>query len=123
MATWAVTSRTRIAATQQCALYSSAMVPIDQAMRLLSEQSPPYDQQSIDYIENLLTDWDTAQLQIESAGLDDGIIKLDVIEYSDRAGSKTANPIRLRDEIAARIANALGLSTTQPSSKGRRVRS
>jgi hypothetical protein len=123
MANWAITSRTRIAATQQCALYSSAMVPIDQAMRLLSEQPDPYSQQSIGYIQDLLDSWDTAQTQIESVGLDDGIIKLDVIEYSDRAGSKTANPIRLRDEIATRIANALGLATTQPSSKGRRVRS
>jgi hypothetical protein len=101
------------------------MVPIDQAMRLLSEQVPPYDQQSIDYIENLLADWDIAQDKRVEVGLDDGIIKLDVIEYSDRSGAKVESPILLRDEIAARIAKALGLSAAQTSrhSSGRRVRS
>jgi hypothetical protein len=100
------------------------MVPIDQAMRLLSEQTAPYDSQSIALVEGLLTQWDTAQAQIDAAGLDDGIIKLDVIEYSDRAGAKTANPIRLRDEIAQRIARALGIpSPSANGGYGRRVRS
>lgn len=124
MAVWAATSRTRIAATQGYALYSSAMIPIDQGMKLLAEQPAPYDQQNVAYVEGLLAEWDTVQAQITTAGLDDGIVQLDVIKFSDRAGVKTENPLRLRDEISKRIAQALGLPQSSGSScHGRRVRS
>jgi hypothetical protein len=104
----------------------AAMQPIDQAMALAAANPEPFASQAINAIHDLLDQYDTVQSSVTTAGADDGIIKLDVIEFSDRPGAKSESALRLRGEIRQRLAAALGISLPGASSVsgcGRRVRS
>jgi hypothetical protein len=124
---WAADDRSRIAMALEFSLFNrSAMLPIDQAMALAIANPEPFASQAINAIHDLLDQYDVAQSSVTTAGADDGVIKLDVIEFSDRPGAKSESALRLRGEIKQRLAAALGirLSTgATGSSCGGRVRS
>jgi hypothetical protein len=68
------------------------------------------EQPAVAEVERLLGLWDTADQSIEMAAGEAGLIKAAVLGWSDRSGARTESLEKRRDEIATRIAIALGLS-------------
>jgi hypothetical protein len=107
---WKPESETEIASILGVPLNGGGMVAIRSAMAVV------LDPDGINLIEGLLLQWTAANAALSQASLDRdnaGLIKLDVIEWSDRAGAKLQDLRSWRDELARRIANALGLGNLQ----------
>lgn len=103
---WATTSRIRIAAVLGYPADQFYMITIDGAMDTVARQG----QQAIDYIENLLTQWETLDAEIAAQSANAGLIQADVLKWSDRAGAKLSCLLDRLALIAQRIANLMNLS-------------
>lgn len=121
---WASTTRSRLAIVLGIPMHKAGFIGIDQGMASIEGLGAPYSQQAIDRIEALITQWESFQSAIDGIDLaNSGVTKLDVIEFSDRPGAKLEDSYRLRDEIAKRIAMALGVDANIVTSSGSRGRS
>lgn len=108
--TWAPTSESRIAVVLGVPQTSIGLSVVAGGMNAISQLPINQSQPAISEIQRLLDVWDIADELIESAAGEAGLIKADVLGWSDRAGARTEALEKRRDEIARRIAIALGLS-------------
>lgn len=102
---WAAASRNQIAGALGYPLVQAYLLSIDAAMVSVGNTG----QQSIDYVEQLLAQWVTADAAVAAGAGSAGLIQADVLHWSDKNGGRN---VGLNDRlylVMQRISNALGL--------------
>jgi hypothetical protein len=103
--TWASTSKLRIAVALHYPQQQQYLIDIVAGMNAVEKQG----QQSIDYVESLLDEYDAIDASLAASTGDAGLIQADVLRWSDRPGAKLSAQFDRLALIATRISAALDI--------------
>ncbi len=106
---WATSSESRIAIVLGVPQTQIGLSVVVGGMNAISALPSNQEQPAVAEVERLLGLWETTDLAISEAAGKAGLIKADVLGWSDRAGARTESLEKRQQEIATRIATALGL--------------
>lgn len=107
---WAANSKSKIILALLYRFDRDGLLWVGTAMDVIEKLPAPINQQAINEIELLLSQFDAINAEVAAMAAKAGLIRLDVIEWSDKPGQIMAGVYQQRESLRGRISSALGLS-------------